>query len=134
AAIRDSLARVGVVREEDRVPVDNQLYDRLSHTWWDDDSFLNLLKSGLNPARVGYMRRVLTDDAGRDPNGLRMLDVGCGGGLLAEEFARLGARVTGVDPSAQSLEVARAHAREERLDIEYREATGEALRLDADAL
>src|SRR3954471_7265104 len=112
------------------VPVDNEMYDRLSHTWWDDDSFLNLLRSGFNPARVGYFRRVLTDELGLDPDGLRMLDVGCGGGLLAEEFARLGGRVTGVDPSTQSLEVARAHAREEGLQIDYREAAGEALPFD----
>jgi 2-polyprenyl-6-hydroxyphenyl methylase / 3-demethylubiquinone-9 3-methyltransferase len=109
------------------VPVDNQIYDRLSHTWWEDDGFLNVLKSGLNPSRFGYMRRILTEELARDPNGLRVLDLGCGGGLLAEEFARLGCAVTGVDPSSDSLEVARAHARAEGLDIDYREATGEAL-------
>jgi 2-polyprenyl-6-hydroxyphenyl methylase/3-demethylubiquinone-9 3-methyltransferase len=109
------------------MPVDNQMYDRLSHTWWEDDGFLNVLKSALNPSRVGYMRRILTEDLGHDPKRLRILDVGCGGGLLAEEFARLGCAVTGVDPSTDSLEVARAHAREGGLDIDYREATGDAL-------
>jgi 2-polyprenyl-6-hydroxyphenyl methylase/3-demethylubiquinone-9 3-methyltransferase len=109
------------------MPVDNQMYDRLSHTWWEDDGFLNILKSGLNPSRFGYMRRILTEDLGHDPKRLRILDVGCGGGLLAEEFARLGCAVSGVDPSTDSLEVARAHAREGGLDIDYREATGDAL-------
>src|SRR5215207_8697389 len=113
---------------EGRFPCqDNQMYDRLSHTWWEDDGFLNVLKSALNPSRVGYMRRILTEDLGHDPKRLRILDVGCGGGLLAEEFARLGCAVTGVDPSTDSLEVARAHAREGGLDIDYREATGDAL-------
>jgi 2-polyprenyl-6-hydroxyphenyl methylase / 3-demethylubiquinone-9 3-methyltransferase len=112
------------------MPVDNQMYDRLSHTWWDEDGFLNILKTGLNPARFGYMRRILVKDLGLDPNGLRILDVGCGGGLLAEEFAELGCAVTGVDPSSESLEVARAHAQGRGLDIEYREAIGESLPFD----
>jgi len=109
------------------VPVDNRMYDRLSHTWWDEDGFLNILRSGLNPSRFAYMRRILTRTLGLEPDGLRILDVGCGGGLLAEEFAQLGCAVTGVDPSSESLEVARAHAREKSFDIEYREATGEQL-------
>jgi 2-polyprenyl-6-hydroxyphenyl methylase/3-demethylubiquinone-9 3-methyltransferase len=109
------------------MPVDNRMYDRLSHTWWEDDGFLNILKSGLNPARFGYLRRIVFEERGLAPGALRILDVGCGGGLLAEEFARLGCKVTGVDPSVASLDVARAHARDEGLDIEYLEATGDQL-------
>jgi 2-polyprenyl-6-hydroxyphenyl methylase / 3-demethylubiquinone-9 3-methyltransferase len=109
------------------VPVDNQLYDRLGDTWWDDDSLLSLLRTAMNPARFGYMRRVLVDELGIDPHGKTALDVGCGGGLLAEEFARLGCRVTGVDPSTESLETARQHASSEGLDIDYAAATGEQL-------
>lgn len=59
-----------------------------------------------------------------------MLDVGCGGGLLAEEFARIGCRVTGVDPSSPSLDTARAHASAAGLDIDYRGASGERLPFD----
>src|SRR3954452_11294471 len=109
------------------MPIDNQMYDRLSDTWWDEDGFLNVLKSGLNPSRFGYMRSVVIDALGLDTRGLRILDVGCGGGLLAEEFAELGCAVTGVDPSSESLEVARSHARERGFDIEYRQASGEEL-------
>jgi 2-polyprenyl-6-hydroxyphenyl methylase/3-demethylubiquinone-9 3-methyltransferase len=114
------------------MPVDNRIYDRLSDTWWDDDgSGLAVLRTGLNAVRFEYMKRILTERLEIDPAGLEVLDVGCGGGLLAEEFAALGARVTGVDPSADSLEVARAHARESGFEIDYREGTGEDLPLAA---
>jgi 2-polyprenyl-6-hydroxyphenyl methylase / 3-demethylubiquinone-9 3-methyltransferase len=112
------------------MPVDNQLYDRLSDTWWDEDSNMAILRTAVNPGRVGYIRRILLDELGIDAHGKRALDVGCGGGLLAEEVARLGFRVTGVDPSEPSLETARAHAREEGLEIEYLAATGEDLPFD----
>lgn len=106
--------------------VDNLLYDRQASGWWDPQGFLHAL-SALTPARFGYMRRVLTEELRLAPAGLEVLDVGCGGGLLAEEFARLGCAVTGVDPSTESLAAARAHAAAERLAIEYRSASGEAL-------
>jgi 2-polyprenyl-6-hydroxyphenyl methylase/3-demethylubiquinone-9 3-methyltransferase len=109
------------------VPVDNQLYDRLSDTWWDENGFLNILRAALNPVRFGYMRGVLENTLGIDPAGRRTLDVGCGGGLLAEEFARLGCQVTGIDPSEPSLETARAHAEQSGLEIDYRRGVGEQL-------
>ena len=52
------------------MPVDNRMYDRLSHTWWDEDGFLNILRSGLNPSRFAYMRRILTRTLGLEPDGL----------------------------------------------------------------
>ncbi|HKU61074.1 MAG TPA: bifunctional 2-polyprenyl-6-hydroxyphenol methylase/3-demethylubiquinol 3-O-methyltransferase UbiG [Gemmatimonadales bacterium] len=108
------------------MPVDNALYDRMAGGWWDEAGFLHAL-AALNPARFGYMRRVLVEELGLVPAGLRVLDVGCGGGLLAEEFARLGCGVTGVDPSAESLARARMHAAGQGLAIGYQCAVGEAL-------
>ncbi len=109
------------------MPVDNELYDRLSDTWWGDEGTLSMLRTALNPARFPWLRRTLTETVGRDPRGLRAVDVGCGGGLLAEEFARLGGQVTGVDPSSRSLETAREHAAAEGLQIDYCEGKGEQL-------
>jgi 2-polyprenyl-6-hydroxyphenyl methylase/3-demethylubiquinone-9 3-methyltransferase len=106
--------------------IDNAMYDRLSHTWWEDGGFLNFLRAGVNSARFGYMKRVL---AGRYP-GAPVLDVGSGGGLLAEEFAGLGYDVTGVDQSEASVAVAREHASAQGLDIRYEVGVGESLPFD----
>ncbi|HSE67194.1 MAG TPA: bifunctional 2-polyprenyl-6-hydroxyphenol methylase/3-demethylubiquinol 3-O-methyltransferase UbiG [Gemmatimonadales bacterium] len=109
-----------------RSVVDNALYDRLAASWWDESGLLHSL-TALNPARFGYMRRVLVEELRIKPAGLRVLDIGCGGGLLAEEFVRLGCEVTGVDPSEESLTVARQHAISQGLSIQYQRAAGEAL-------
>ena len=107
------------------VPVDNQLYDRLAETWWRPGSALGGLDT-LNPGRFAYLDRVL-DARGLRYQDLEVLDLGCGGGLMSEAYARRGARVTGVDPSTVSLKVARAHARESGLSIRYKQGRGEAL-------
>ena len=111
------------------MPVDNDLYDRMSDTWWDDAGFLNVLQSALNPVRVPFLERQLRTRFAT-PQGLRVLDVGCGGGLLAEELARLGCLVTGIDPSRRSLEAARAHASASGLEIDYVHGVAEALPAD----
>ena len=107
------------------MPVDNDVYDRLGGSWWEDSSPLNLLH-GITPARFGYFRDVLTRQDAR-VRGLRALDVGCGGGFLAEEFAALGCQVTAVDPSPVSIDAARGHAVARSLDIDYRVGAGERL-------
>src|ERR671931_66588 len=103
------------------MPVDNQLYDKLAQTWWDDQGVLSILRTAVNPVRFGYFREVLADALRIDPRGRRALDIGCGGGFLAEEFARLGCRVTGIDPAVNALAAARAHAQAAGLDIDYRQ-------------
>lgn len=109
------------------MPIDNELYNQLSETWWDENEALGILRSWYNPIRFGYFQRILLETQGRDPQDNLLLDVGCGGGLLAEEFARLGCQVTGIDPSIQSLNTARTHAQQSGLHIIYQEGTGENL-------
>ena len=104
----------------------------LSRDWWDTPGPMAPLHK-LNPARMTYIRdqacaRFERDArAGRPLAGLRALDIGCGGGLLAEPLARLGAEVTGIDPVASSIETARWHAAEVGLEIDYEPIAVEAV-------
>src|SRR5713101_7706187 len=114
----DDLPRLEGLPEPEKY---ERLVEQDPDVWWSDRGpFLGLHE--LNVARVEYFRRVFGGFAGK-----RVLDVGCGGGILAEALAREGARVTGVDPSEKSLAVARAHAARSRLTIDYRPGTAEDL-------
>jgi 2-polyprenyl-6-hydroxyphenyl methylase/3-demethylubiquinone-9 3-methyltransferase len=104
----------------------------LAEHWWDEAGPLAPLHK-LNPVRLGYIRDRICQHLGRDPlrerplAGLAAIDVGCGGGLLCEPLARLGATVTGIDPAQASIEVAVRHARAAGLAIDYRAASAEQL-------
>jgi 2-polyprenyl-6-hydroxyphenyl methylase/3-demethylubiquinone-9 3-methyltransferase len=106
--------------------IDNDIYDREADTWRDESRLLSML-GPLTPPRIAYIREVLTERLGIDPRDKLILDVGCGGGLMTEEMARMGCRVTGIEPSLPSLETARKRAGEVGLDIEYKHARGESL-------
>jgi 2-polyprenyl-6-hydroxyphenyl methylase/3-demethylubiquinone-9 3-methyltransferase len=106
------------------MPVDNALYD--TEPWRDERGFLYSLYM-LTPVRFGYMRDVLLHKLSVDPVGKRVLDIGSGGGFLAEEFAKVGCTVTGIDPSAPSIAQAQVHAESVGLTITYRVASGEAI-------
>jgi 2-polyprenyl-6-hydroxyphenyl methylase / 3-demethylubiquinone-9 3-methyltransferase len=104
----------------------------LADDWWDATGAFGPLHR-INPARLEWLRDRLCAHFGRDPlsnkplAGLRIVDVGCGGGLVCEPLARLGATVTGIDAVAEGVRAAIAHAEGARLAIEYRVATAEAL-------
>ena len=104
----------------------------IGSAWWDPDGPMRPLHM-LQPARMRWIRDRLVAHFGRDARarrpleGLQALDVGCGGGLVAEPLARLGAAVTGIDPVRRNIEAARAHAVEQGLAIDYRVATSEDL-------
>lgn len=115
--------------------VDRSEIDRFaahSAGWWDPHgSFWALHR--LNPARIGFIRDELIAHFQRDARSLRpfegltLVDIGCGGGLLAEPMARLGFAVTGIDAAAEAIDVARSHANAGRLAIDYRVTTAESL-------
>lgn len=105
--------------------IDNDVYDRMADTWWDEQGFLHAIRTMLNPARVEYLRGVLDDTFG--DREISVLDIGCGGGLLAEEIASDRRAVTGMDPSRRSVAVAREHALAAGLSIRYLVARGESV-------
>jgi 2-polyprenyl-6-hydroxyphenyl methylase/3-demethylubiquinone-9 3-methyltransferase len=112
-----------------------QAFSRIAAEWWDPRGKFAPLHR-FNPTRLAFIRELALDRFRRDPaaarpfEGLRLLDIGCGGGLLSEPMTRLGFAVTGVDASARNIGTARAHAEAQGLAIDYRCATAESL-LDA---
>jgi 2-polyprenyl-6-hydroxyphenyl methylase / 3-demethylubiquinone-9 3-methyltransferase len=108
--------------------VNNEIYRNLGHAWWDDDvGEFSTLRFWINPVRFGYFQRVLSHHKVLQRGQRSLLDVGCGGGLLAEEFARAGFEVAGIDPAPETIATARAHAATSGLHIEYQTGSGEQL-------
>ena len=112
-------------------------FSRLADQWWDPRGKFRPLHK-FNPVRLTYIKEKVSQNFGRDVrdpkafSGLRFLDIGCGGGLLSEPMARLGASVLGADASETNIEVARIHAARSGLDIDYRAVTAESLRADGE--
>jgi 2-polyprenyl-6-hydroxyphenyl methylase / 3-demethylubiquinone-9 3-methyltransferase len=105
--------------------VDNDLYRRKGDAWWDDDcGEFSTIRFFVNPVRYAYFKRVFESETAV---GRTILDVGCGGGILAEEFAKDGFEVTGIDPAPESITTARAHATASALSITYNVGSGEQL-------
>ncbi len=113
-------------------------FSRIAEEWWDESGKFAPLHR-LNPARIGFIRDRVAAHYGRDPldfgesgagplRGLSILDVGCGGGLVCEPMARLGATVSGIDASERNIGVARLHAERMGLTIDYRAIPAETVR------
>ena len=102
-------------------PAELAKFSALAHRWWDPNSEFKPLHE-INPLRLGWIDRIAGGLAGR-----RVVDVGCGGGILAESMASRGARVTGADLSAKALSVARLHQLESGVEVDYRLVSAEAL-------
>ncbi|MGY2048612.1 bifunctional 2-polyprenyl-6-hydroxyphenol methylase/3-demethylubiquinol 3-O-methyltransferase UbiG [Methylobacterium sp. JK268] len=113
----------------DRDEVDR--FERIAATWWDEAGPMRVLHR-FNPVRLAYIRDAVCRHLGRDPRasaplaGLTLVDIGCGGGVLSEPLARLGATVTGLDPAPTNVRVAQAHADAAGIPVVYRAQTIEA--------
>lgn len=107
-------------------------FEAMAAEWWDPDGKFRPLHL-MNPCRLDYLVEQIAAEFERDLDsprpfaGLRLLDIGCGGGLLSEPMARLGADVLGADAAGRNVEVARIHAAQSGLEIDYRNVTAEAL-------
>ncbi len=101
-------------------PVELEKFSLLAHKWWDPNSEFKPLHE-INPLRLGYIDRI------SGLSGKSVLDVGCGGGILAESMAAAGATVTGIDLADKSLQVAKLHLLESGRQVEYRKIAVEAL-------
>ena len=113
-------------------PAEIAKFEAMAAEWWDPNGKFKPLHM-LNPCRLDYITTQIAaafdrDLTARDPlKGLRILDIGCGGGLLSEPMARLGATVVGADAAERNIPVARLHAEQSGLDIDYRHTTAEAM-------
>lgn len=113
-------------------PAEVAKFEAMAAEWWDPNGKFRPLHL-MNPCRLDYITRQIAAEFGRDLTaeapfaGLRLLDIGCGGGLLSEPMARLGATVVGADAAPRNIPVAQSHAEQSGLDIDYRHTTAEAL-------
>lgn len=113
-------------------PAEVAKFSAMAAEWWNPKGKFGVLHV-FNPVRLAYIKEQVCARLGRDPlerqpfRGLRFLDIGCGGGLLSEPMARLGASVVGVDPSEKNIKTASVHAAECELEIDYRVGTAEDL-------
>ena len=104
----------------------------MADEWWDPKGKFKPLHK-FNPVRLGYVRDNAIRHFGKDASlrrpleGLRVLDIGCGGGLLSEPLARLGASVTGIDAGEKNIAIAKLHAEQSGLEIDYRAVTAESV-------
>lgn len=124
--------------EAAKTTIDQAEVDRFSAMaaeWWDPTGKFKPLHK-FNPVRIEYIRNKVAAKFGRDPKahhplaGLRVLDIGCGGGLLSEPMARMGASVIGADASEKNIGIARTHAEQSGVIVDYRAVTAEALAAD----
>lgn len=108
--------------------VNNEVYRRRGHMWWDDDEGeFSAIRFFINPVRFKFFVQAIERAQSSGQRFRTVLDVGCGGGFLSEEFARGGFEVSGIDPAAETIETARTHAAATGLAIHYQVGSGESI-------
>jgi len=113
-------------------PREMESFSRMAHDWWNPDGMFRPLHV-MNGARIDMIKQAVCDHFDRDPgierplDGLRLLDIGCGGGLLCEPMVRLGATVTGVDALERNVKTAKTHAEQMGVEVDYRHGTIEQM-------
>lgn len=113
-------------------PREMESFSRMAHDWWNPNGMFRPLHV-MNGARIDLIKNAVCDHFDRDPDidrpleGLRLLDIGCGGGLLCEPMVRLGASVTGVDALEKNVKTAKTHAEQMNVSVDYRHGTIEQM-------
>ena len=109
-------------------------FSRIAEEWWDPTGKFKPLHK-FNPIRISYIKEKIInsfklENSDKPLQKIRLLDIGCGGGLLSEPMSRLGAEVTGIDASEKNIQVAKLHAKKNNLKINYLTASPENLKID----
>ena len=130
--VPDMTADHGTARTSTVDPAEVERFAALAAEWWNPRGKMKVLHK-FNPVRIAWLRERMVSHFGRDPRairpleGLRILDIGCGGGLLCEPLARMGADVTGIDPAERNVSIASLHASQSGVPVTYRATTAEDL-------
>ena len=109
-------------------------FSRIAEEWWNPTGKFKPLHK-FNPIRISYIKENIINsfklkDQDKPLKNIRILDIGCGGGLLSEPMCRLGAKVTGIDASEKNIQVAKLHAKKNNLDIKYLSTSPESFKTD----
>jgi len=123
------------LKKDGDMKINNEVYDEMANFWWDEGEFgtMTTILYFANMARFNYFTSILESKFKFDYSKECLIDIGCGGGYLSEEFAKIGLKVTGVDPSKESIKAAEKHAGENNLKINYVHGYGESLPFESNS-